>query len=96
MRVGRNYVLLHVILLRLFRVIPLRLLHTIITELLAIKFTCVQGLTIACKYNPLALETLYTSHAHRYRFLTQPAVRTGLLWKIPLKGASGLKTPHFA
>ena len=27
---------------------------------------------------------------------TQPAVRTGLLWKIPLNGALGLTTPHFA
>ena len=26
---------------------------------------------------------------------TQPAVRTGLLWKIPLNGALGLTTPHF-
>ena len=38
----------------------------------------------------------YTSHAQRYRFFTQPAVRTGLLWKILLNGALGLTTPHFA
>jgi len=29
----------------------------------------------------------YTSHAQGYRFFTQPAVRTGLLWKIPPNGA---------
>ena len=26
----------------------------------------------------------YASHAQQYRFFTRPAVRTGLLWKIPL------------
>ena len=37
----------------------------------------------------------YTSHAQRYRFYTGPAVRAGLLWKIPLDGALRLTTPHF-
>ena len=32
--------------------------------------------------------------AQQYRFFTRPAVRTGLLWKIPLKGALRLTTPH--
>jgi len=40
------------------RAIPLHLLHAIITELRTIKFTCAQGLAIARKQNPLALETL--------------------------------------
>ena len=38
----------------------------------------------------------YPSHAQWYQFFTRPAVRTGQLWKIPLKRASGLTTPHFA
>ena len=28
----------------------------------------------------------YTSHTQLYWFFTRPAVRTGLLWKIPLNG----------
>ena len=38
----------------------------------------------------------HTSHAQQYQFFTRPAVRTGLLWKIPLNMALGLSNPHFA
>ena len=38
----------------------------------------------------------YTSNAQWYRLFTRPAVRTGLLWKIPPDGALRLSTPHFA
>ena len=44
------------------------------------------------EYNPWWV----TSHAQRYRFFTWPAVRTGLLWKIPPGGALRLTTSHFA